>query len=151
MARYRISIWLDADKDDELLLMEAIDHLKEQRKFSRFVRDGLRLMLDLEGGNLDVLFELYPHLKAIIRTDGDGSDGSNLESIREQLARLEQVALQQQAPEGYLMAARRGPKALNVPDFDIPEDDDDLVLSVKKDTSTDAGKNFLDSMFGLQQ
>lgn len=60
MARYRYSIWLDSDKDDELLLMDNLDNLKKSRLYSKTIRDGVRLLLDLRAGRTDVLAELFP-------------------------------------------------------------------------------------------
>ena len=45
MARFRVSFWLNAAKDDELLLLEEIDQLKKGRAFTRTIRDGIRLVL----------------------------------------------------------------------------------------------------------
>lgn len=158
MARFRFSFWLDADKDDDLLLMEEIDLLKKKRKFSRYVRDGIRLMIDLHAGNLDVLFELFPHLKTKFTSDDSGSGTGGLKAIHDKLERLEQISLQNTAPTGYLMAAKEsvigGPKPLTgglkkITAPTVDDDDEDLLL-IKKDTSTDAGMNFLKSAWALQ-
>jgi hypothetical protein len=60
MARGRFTFWLDFRKDDELVLAETIDDLKRKRGFASAIRDGLRLIVDLRAGQLDVLFELFP-------------------------------------------------------------------------------------------
>jgi len=166
MARFRFSFWLDANKDDELLLMEDIDRLKEKRLFSRTIRDGIRLMMDLRAGSTDVLFELFPQIEDHLRrqfsgnaSDDNNGNGDDLKAIKDKLERLEQLAIQQPAPAGYLMAAKDqsasgGPKPLGglkkvaAPGTD--EDDTDL-LEIKKDTSTDSGLNFLRSAMALQQ
>lgn len=161
MARFRFSFWLDSEKDDELLLMEDIDALKADRMFTKTIRDGIRLMIDLRRGSFDVLFELFPDARKHLRDDDNGgSGGDDLKAIKAQLERLEQVTLQQQAPQGYIMAAREsgstskpsGPKPLNAPNIGAPviDDDDDDLLTIKKDTSTDSGLNFIRSALALQ-
>ena len=64
--RYRVmhKFWLDIRKDDEDQLDEAINTLKHTRKFTQTIRDGLRLMLDLKRGRVDVLLELFPWVQA---------------------------------------------------------------------------------------
>jgi len=65
--------------------------------------------------------------------------------------------LQSSTPQGLLMAAKEsnagGPKPLGglkpiAPPS--PDDDDSDLLDITKDTSTDAGMNFLRSAFALQ-
>lgn len=87
MARPRIEFWLDTNKPDEWWLLEQIPLLKKNNLFSKFVRDGLtlviqlhewkldartvyRLLADLRDGNTDVLTELFPHIRSKI--DGGG-------------------------------------------------------------------------------
>ena len=69
MARYQFCFWLDCDKDDELLIAEEIDTLKQERSFSKTIRDGIRLISDLRRGNVDVLLELFPEVKAALKPD----------------------------------------------------------------------------------
>jgi len=64
MARFKFNFWLDCDKDNELLLADTIDDLKRQRAFTATIRDGIRLICDLRRGSLDVLFELFPWVRA---------------------------------------------------------------------------------------
>lgn len=61
--RTRFEFWLDLEKPGHFSLAETIEQLKAQRAYSRTIRNGIRLITDLEAGNTDVLFELYPHLK----------------------------------------------------------------------------------------
>jgi len=159
MARFKFRFWLDADKDDELLLMEEIDHLKSQRSYTKTVRDGIRLIIDLRKGNFDVLFELFPHTRErFSASSGSGGESDDLKAIRAQLDQLAQLQLQNSSPNGLLMAAKEnvgGPKPLGGGLKKIaaptPDDDDTDLLEIKKDTSTDAGMNFIRSAFALQQ
>ena len=158
MARFKFNFWLDAEKDDELLLMEDIDHLKKQRLFSQTIRDGIRLMMDLRKGSFDVLIELFPDIRHHIKEPGQGYNGSNngtdLQAIRQQLARLEQATLQQSTPNQPLITDRNsGPKKLATPAVSAPifDDDDEALLTIKRDTSTTSADNFLKAAFALQQ
>ena len=158
MARFKFQFWLDGDKDQELLLMEEIDHLKSQRSFTKTIRDGIRLIVDLRKGSYDVLFELFPHMKKKFSGDDDNGNGDDLKTLMDKIDQLAQIQLQSSTPQGLLMAAKEsasgGPKPLGglkkiaAPGQD--EDDTDL-LDIKKDTSTDAGLNFLRSAMALQQ
>lgn len=58
--RLRFVFWLDMKKPVENELAEQIEQLKATRNFSRTIRDGLRLIIDLRRGNTDVLCELFP-------------------------------------------------------------------------------------------
>jgi len=159
MARFKFEFWLDADKDNELLLMEDIDGLKRNRLFSKTIRDGIRLIMDLRKGNLDVLVELFPQFKSRIRAADDTSRaGGDEASVNEKLDRLESILLQNIEPSGLLMNAKKtvtgGPKSLTAPSFDLPtfDDDDDefAQLVTKRKTNPDEIiKNFLGAVGGL--
>lgn len=77
--RKRFMFWLDLNKRDEQDLAEQIDELKEQRGFAKAIRDGLRLLIDLRRGNVDVLLELFPDIRHRLVPDGHQSGGGNLE------------------------------------------------------------------------
>jgi hypothetical protein len=139
------------------VLADQIEMLKNERAFVRTIRDGIRLIMDLRNGRTEVLFELFPWLKnelsqpvtTIISTSPD--DG-----LQHQLERLEQLILQQGAiPIDIPMQAQRtqesGPKALSVPQFSVPDPDDDDTVILKCDTSTSSAMNFINSMLNLQQ
>jgi hypothetical protein len=155
MARFKFEFWLDAKKDDELLLMEDIDGLKRNRLFSKTIRDGIRLIMDLRRGNLDVLLELFPQFKSRI-CDENASGGGGDNDLHTKIDRLESMMLQQAEPGGILMSARQnatgGPKKIGLGALDAPriDDDDEDTLVVRKDTSTHASENFLRAMMALQ-
>jgi len=219
-------------KDDEADVADTIANLKKDRRFAPTVRDGIRLVADLRQGNLEVLFELFPWVKAefmqyIAEVQGQVTEAvassspkneslvarerwldaeeerleaerawqqrrqqeaeASLEAERqkvvqerkhtqkiidERLARLEQLLLEQgnqpirgvQTPisangggngdiglrgQGDL---REAPRQLDVPIFDIPDDDDDIDLLVQSDEDAGrrASQNFLDSLSNLQ-
>ena len=63
---YRVQhkFWLDITKNEEHALDEKIQQLKQGRGFSQTIRDALNLIWDLREGRLDVLFELFPWVRA---------------------------------------------------------------------------------------
>ncbi|MEL6524078.1 MAG: hypothetical protein AAFQ07_00075 [Chloroflexota bacterium] len=62
--RKRYSFWLDRRKPDERAVESLISQMKADRAFTPSIRNGLRLMADLQDGKLDVLFELFPWVRA---------------------------------------------------------------------------------------
>lgn len=62
-ARVQYRFWLDAMKDPEFEVAQEILLLKERRKFQTTIKNGLRLMIDLRAGRIDVLLELFPWVK----------------------------------------------------------------------------------------
>ena len=58
--RTRFVFWLDLEKQDENQIAEQIDVLKQERSFSKVIRDGIRLICDLRAGRTDILLELFP-------------------------------------------------------------------------------------------
>lgn len=58
--RMRFVFWLDLQKQDENQIAEQIEILKQERSFSKAVRNGIRLICDLRAGRTDVLLELFP-------------------------------------------------------------------------------------------
>lgn len=62
--RIRYTFWLDILKGEEAEIAESIETLKDERKFAPTVRDGIRLINNLRKGKLDVLFELFPWVRA---------------------------------------------------------------------------------------
>lgn len=97
MARGRFTFWLDFRKDDELLLAEMIDDLKRKRGFASAIRDGLRLIVDLRAGRLDVLFELFPWVQAEFLKYLESIQPLKPEpefQLQQQLERLERLMLE---------------------------------------------------------
>lgn len=146
-ARFRRQhrFWLDTMKKADYWLDEQIDILKSKRQYSRAVRDGLRLFLDLKAGRTDVLFELFPMLRAKIEAD----------ILRELLAdRAVPVAVGQgPKPLGKVLPMEQpAPRPLSIPPAAPAGSGDDLpALAIKKADPADskASQNFLDSAFSL--
>ena len=158
--RLRYAFWLNLMDSAENSLAERIETLKAERTFAKTIRDGIRLVCDLRAGKLDVLFELFPWVKAEFLTGVQPQKTAGEVELQRQLERLEKLLTEQQivgsdTPKALQPVTVDGPRALSVPKFDLPRFDDDdneaetLVLS--KDTSTDSALNFLNSMLRLQQ
>ncbi len=153
MTRYKREFWLDADKDDQLLLLETIDELKRQRRFVSVLRDGIRLIVDLRAGRLDVLFELFPLLVERVQPAKSGKGDPDLEGKLDKIMQAIEAQQLPAPPPGYPMMKPVGsPQALAVGKVDLPRfDDDENTVVIKKSTSNDAGQNFLNAAVGLQQ
>jgi hypothetical protein len=147
--RLKFMFWLDVTKEDELVLSEQIEELKQHRSYVKTIRDGIRLVCDLKQGSTQVLFELFPWLRTELVAAAPVATDTKLQ---EEVAQLKQLILGQ----GYnvqssLSANTSGPKPLNKPKLLLPllDDDDQETLVIRKNTSNDAGLNFLNAMTGL--
>jgi hypothetical protein len=151
--RLKYMFWLDIAKDEEYGVAEQIEELKHTRKFSQTIRDGIRLICDLRQGRVEVLFELFPWVRAEFLAGIQPSETPTERTISEQLKRLETLMLQQ-GNMPIQLADHGGPKAMNVPQFDPPafheDDDDDDTVVLKRDTTTNSAQNFINSMLNLQ-
>lgn len=81
------TFWLDIRKPAERWLEEQIEALKKQRKFSQYVRDGLRLMIDLSACKTDVLVELFPWIADRLRP-AETPAADEFELLFNEIARL---------------------------------------------------------------
>lgn len=87
--RIRQVFWLDLTKQDEADLADYIATLKEQRKFVTTIKQGLRLIRDLREGNVEVLIELFPHLRERLARPDVGTTPGGFDTLLQQLSRLE--------------------------------------------------------------
>jgi hypothetical protein len=154
MSRWRVTFWLDDQKELDWSVGQSIKSLKLERKFVSAVRDGIRLIVDLRAGRLDVLFELFPWTRdalpgSTLPPSGDGE-------LRREIQEMKRLILEgsiSAPPDGYpVMKQATGPKALNVPKLAAPvfDDDDQDTVVLKRSTNTDSGQTFLNAMMGLQ-
>lgn len=156
--RLRYTFWLNLIDPAENLIAERIEMLKANRTFAKTIRDGIRLICDLRTGQLEVLFELFPWVKAELNAVTQPQSIAGEVDLQRQLARLEKLLTEQRHPLPPLPVPLQpvpigGPRALNAPKFDLPhlDDDDSETLVVQRDTRTDSALNFLNSMLRLQQ
>lgn len=146
--RLRQVFWLDMNKPDEETLADTIEHLKRQRTFTSTIRDGIRLICDLRQGKLDVLFELFPWVRAefldymqSLQPDKSAAE----QRLEQQLARLEKLLLQQ-------AGAPAGPRPMTLPRPTADEGDTALLTVTKaKVDGRQITQNFINSMMRLQQ
>ena len=146
--RLQIKFWLDLNKADESELADLIAELKQERTFSRVVRDGIRLAVDLWRGNLDVLLALFPWVEDAFYERFVAQQPEPDISIQEQLAKLERLLIEQgHTPimSGFMPVSH--PRLVSDPDHS--NDDPALVITQAASTGQSA-QNFLDSAFGLQ-
>jgi len=141
--------WLDMNKPDEYALAETIAELKEAKAFSRAVRDGIALIVDLWRGNLDVLLDYFPWIEDTFYKRFQEQQPAAEYPLHEQLSRLEQLLLEQgTAPVLEPNSIRSGSRPVAMPD---PDDDRELLRITQAATSNETAQNFLSSVLGLQQ
>ena len=122
---------------------EILDYSRSQRREVTVIRDGVRLLWALQNNDLNVLFELFPHLKAQFVPDGM--------SLMEQIQSL--FLNSQVLPEASPISQASGSKSLKAPTFELPtfDDDDELpTIVTQKDTSNNAAINLINGAFRLQ-
>ncbi len=122
---------------------QILDYSRSQRREVTVIRDGVRLLWALENNDLNVLFELFPHLKSQFMPDGL----SLMEQI--QALFLNSQVLQTPLP----ISQTSGPKSLNTPKLELPtfDDDDDFPTLVTNDMmSASIARNLLNDMSNLQ-
>ncbi|HEX2623343.1 MAG TPA: hypothetical protein VHL11_24450 [Phototrophicaceae bacterium] len=159
--RLRQVFWLDLHKEDERQLADQVAILKDKRTFAKTVRDGIRLILDLYEGKIDVLLELFPFVQLAIQQTAQqtaqakagAAEIQAVETHRDDRWLLEQIEhLLNQGPgiRGELSpmtgGGSRGFKLSRL------DDDDDLdTLVIQKSTATGKiGENFFNNMMSLQ-
>lgn len=152
--RLMYRFWLDIAKPDEETIADKIEILKNERSFTQTIRDGVNLIVDLRAGKTDVLFELFPLMKAKLQSSSSGSNDNG--NISRDIARLETLILQQGSkPEQPIMKPVSGglqPLQGFKPLAPPPEDDSDMDLIVTKAVGDGkSASNFLASMNALQQ
>ena len=156
--RQRFVFWLDIEKDHEADIAEAIDSLKQKRSFSKTIRDGIRLIVDLRAGRTDVLFELFPLLRAKLQADfgGNTDDGLTEEKIRaifqEATSNLSAPALTADVPLSRGNHQSHKPPAPDFDELDLTSFAKTFVKDRKgdEDGGKQASRNFLDMIGNIQ-
>jgi hypothetical protein len=154
----RYDFQLNVAKEDEHAIAEQITALKGQGRYSKTVRDGIRLVSDLNAGSLDTLFELFPWVRAdfleyMTAVQPQKSDTET--HIQKQLARIEALLAngETMTPTSKSTGGIGGPKAMRVPAITAPvfdDDDKDMLVISKAASSSNATQNFLNSISRLQ-
>lgn len=138
--RYQVKVMLDANKDDELLLLEHIDDLKKKRRWLPTFRNALRLFFSLREGRIDVLKELFPGIVELIA----GSTPVSKE-VQELMALLSAAARNAEQPTPVEITVKP-PKPTRDMDYELSllDTDDDQVT--RPSTSVNIAENFMNSM-----
>lgn len=122
---------------------EILDYSRSQRREVTVIRDGVRLLWALENNDLNVLFELFPHLK-----DQFIPGGTAL------LDQIQSLFLNSQVlPQAAPALPHAGLKSLKAPTFELPtfDDDDELpTLVTNKNMTNDPGLNFIGGLMNLR-
>lgn len=128
MPLIHIEIRISFHKQEDIDLDNAVSDLKARRQLSSVVRDGIRLVLDLQAGRLDVLKELFPFVSRSFVQD------SVQDSVQDKPVGLKPI-------QGFM--------GIVAPGFD----DDEDTLIIRKDVNADAGTtdNFLQSISKYMQ
>jgi len=104
--------WLNLEDESEYAIAETIEDLKDRRQFSKSIRDGLRLIVDLSQGRTDVLRELFPSILDDINSPPSSAGGNNdptsskseIDALRDEIAMLRQAVLSIEVPEALHLA-----------------------------------------------
>lgn len=90
--RQRYIFWLNLNKQTDSELAAHIAELKAGRKFVRTIRDGLRLIQDLQAGHLAVLLALFPWVAEQLQSPLYSDELTDLLEHFRQVARERQLA-----------------------------------------------------------
>ena len=146
--RLQFKFWLDVNKPDEYELAEIIANLKENKTFSKAIRDGIHLIWSLGQGNLDVLITLFPWVEDALYERFMEQQPVSDSTLQHQLARLENLIIEH---GGSPVAAQdTGLKKLIIPQA-VDNADNDLLVIKKSRSERESAQNFLSSAFNLVQ
>jgi len=98
---------------------KILDYAKSQRREVTMIRDGVRLLWALQNDDLNVLFELFPHMQRQFKPDAE----ELIEQFRQMLMQYSSAPVQPVSQP--LSMGQSGPKPLNAPQFALPLPDDD--------------------------
>jgi|GEM_PF-3496851 len=104
--RLQQKFWLDLSKPEEAGLADICDSLKQNRTFSKTIRDGIRLIVSLRQGKTDVLEELFPAIVIAIR-GSQSTVNDDFQSMMNEIAELKSLVSSQPVSQ---------PRAIQVPE-----------------------------------
>ena len=146
--RLQFKFWLDVNKPDEYELAEIIANLKENKTFSKVIRDGIRLIWSLGQGDLVMLTTLFPWVEDAFYQRFMEQQPTSDSALQQQLARLEKLLVEQGTSP--IEAQDTGPKKLVIPQA-VDDFDNDLLTIKKSRSERESAQNFLSSAFNLVQ
>lgn len=140
--RYQVMerFWLNHNNRHDLEIADTIEILKNERAFTKTVKQGIMLMVDLRAGRVDVLTALFPWVASAFAAPPASADDDPFRRIEQRLDDLD--ALMRASADGLRPGAPKRKLA------GLSEDAPDVV--VMKNTSTSSADNFLASLKGLQ-
>ncbi len=139
--REKFSFLLNLRNELDFNLADEIHELKKHRQFTATIRDGIRLVVDLRRGRVDVLLELFPWV----------SDHFAPPSASAEFEQMMRRLIEQGSPKQPLLIA----------DDDTPVNglrpliaasalgDDEIVLDIRDVQGGDSTQNFLNSVMGI--
>lgn len=147
-----LRIELDIAKPEELDLYERLRVLKKSRQYLPTVREALTLLFSLQDGRIDVLQAMFPDLIEVLKREGadelmDRQSHDLAGKLIDLQAAIERINANGDGPKPL----SGGPKTMSVPQFSLPvfDEEEEETVQIRRDTNTDAGKNFLRSMAAL--
>lgn len=159
--RLQLRFWLDVTKTEEDQLAEQVASLKKNRQFADYVRNGLRLMLSLAAGEVDVLIELFPWIlekfngQAVQVASSKTAKNADILELKRMIEYQQQLMMGIAAQQAQSQTKSAGPqplpaKSLAMPRFEEDDEELELVLKPRADTGQ-SGLNFINSVQKLLQ
>ncbi|MBC7869790.1 MAG: hypothetical protein H7Y09_03045 [Chitinophagaceae bacterium] len=119
---------------------QILDYAKAQRNEVTMIRDGVRLLWALKNDDLNVLFELFPHLERQFKPDAE----ELIEQFRQMLSQqLVAAPVPQPALVAVSESAEQGGKKslaavkIALPLLDDDDDGDTIVITKANDGNSD--------------
>jgi len=148
--RLRFMFWLDLNKPDENNLAETIEQLKQERSFSRAIRQGLRLWMSLRRRDVSVLLELFPDIREMIGDQPERQQTPEPDRLQLTIESTVKAALEAHMPT-YLTDGLQRRLAVQLP---APTQQNDVPALEIRQAQTDTGNrsdwNFMISSAALQ-
>jgi hypothetical protein len=130
--------WLDITHDEEYEIAESIESLKQERSFTRTIRDGIRLICDLRQGRVEVLLSLFPWIREHFVQESSPQFLPENDPLRLQIDQISKLLLE------------RGAAPVDMPrrpqtQLPAPQDAEDLleVTQAKNDANNNSTWNFM--------
>lgn len=114
VTRYKYKFWLDDQREGDHEIAAIIDTFKARRAYSKAIRDGLRLIADLEKGGIAVLLELYPHVTERLQQSIGESGGGDDDKLKIILEAIQQGGYIPAPPPNYPLMKESASKAAPV-------------------------------------
>ena len=148
IARQSRKFQLRVDHPIDSHVIEILDYAKSQRSEVTMIRDGVRLLWALKNDNLNVLFELFPHLERQFNPDAEDL----ISEFRQMLLQHRNEPVPQPIQIESGQAEQGGRKLLSGAKIDLPlldDDDDGDTIVLTKKTGVMNGSTLIAGVLGL--